>query len=129
MSSFSDYLETAALTWAFSSGAVTRPTGWYLALYTAAPGETGGGTEISTSGTGYARQSTTLTVSGNLATNGSAIEYPVATTSWGTITHVGVFDAASGGNLLAYGALAVSKTIGAGDVFRVPAGDLDITLT
>lgn len=129
MSSFSDYLETAALTWAFSSGAVTRPTGWHIALFTAAPSDAGGGTELSTSGTGYGRQSTTLTVSGNLATNGAAIEYPVAASAWGTITHVGVFDSASGGNLLAWGQLAASKDIGAGDVFRIPAGDLDITLT
>jgi hypothetical protein len=39
-----------------------------------------------------------------------------------------VFDAATSGNLLAYGALSASKAIGAGDVFRIPAGDLDITL-
>ena len=129
MSSFSDYLETAALTWAFSAGAVTRPTAWHVALFTAAPGEAGGGTELSTSGTAYARQSATFTVSGNLATNGSAIEYAVATSNWGTVTHVGIFDAASGGNLLAYAPLATSKSIGQGDVFRIPAGDLDITLT
>ncbi len=129
MSSFSDYLETAALKWAFTGDAVTRPTGWYVGLFTAAPGETGGGTELSTSGTAYARQSASLSVTGNLATNGGAIEYPVATSNWGTITHAAIFDAASGGNMLAYGPLAVSKSIGSGDVFRIPAGDLDITLT
>lgn len=124
--SFSNTFETTVLTWAFTTSSATRPTSWYLALYTSAPGEAGGGTEVS--GGGYARQSVTFTVSGNEATNSGAIEYPTATGSYGTVTHVGVFDAASGGNLIAYAALATSKAIDTGDVLRVPAGDLDITL-
>jgi hypothetical protein len=129
MSSFTDYLETAALNWAFSSNAVTRPTAWFVALFTAAPGETGGGTEISTSGTAYVRKSAAFTISGNLATNSAAIEWDVAASSWGTVTHIAVFDASTGGNMLAYAPLTASKTIASGDVFRIPAGDLDITLT
>ena len=124
--SFSNTFETTLLTWAFSSNSATRPTAWFLALYTAAPGEAGGGTEVS--GGGYARQSVAFTISGNEATNSGAIEYPTATSSYGTVTHVGVFDASSGGNLIAYAALATSKAIDTGDVLRVPAGDLDITL-
>ena len=124
--SFSNTFETTVLTWAFTTSSATRPTSWYLALYTSAPGEAGGGTEVS--GGGYARQSVTFTVSGNEATNSGAIEYPTATGSYGTVTHVGVFDASSGGNLIAYAALATSKVIDTGDVLRVPAGDLDITL-
>jgi hypothetical protein len=124
--SFSNTFETTVLTWAFTTSSATRPTSWHLALYTSAPGEAGGGTEVS--GGGYARQSVTFTVSGNEATNSGAIEYPTATGSYGTVTHVGVFDAASGGNLIAYAALATSKAIDTGDVLRVPAGDLDITL-
>lgn len=124
--SFSNTFETTVLTWAFTTSSATRPTSWYLALYTSAPGEAGGGTEVS--GGGYARQSVTFTISGNEATNSGAIEYPTATASYGTVTHVGVFDAASGGNLIAYAALATSKAIDTGDVLRVPAGDLDITL-
>ena len=76
----------------------------------------------------YLRQSATFTVSGNLGTNASAIEWPTATSPWGLISHVAVFDASSGGNMLAYAALTTSKSIGEGDVFRIPAGDLDITL-
>jgi hypothetical protein len=124
--SFSNTFETTLLTWAFSSNSATRPTAWFLALYTAAPGEAGGGTEVS--GGGYVRQSVAFTISGNEATNSGAIEYPTATSSYGTVTHVGVFDASSGGNLIAYAALATSKAIDTGDVLRVPAGDLDITL-
>ena len=124
--SFSNYLETEVLDFAFTTGTATRPTAWYLALYTAAPSDTGGGTEVS--GGGYARQSVTFTVSGNTASNNAAIEFPTATGNYGTVTHIGVFDASSGGNLLAYASLTTSKTIETGDVFRVPSGDLDITL-
>lgn len=124
--SFSNYLETEVLDWAFSTGTATRPTAWYLALYTAAPSDTGGGTEVS--GGGYARQSVVFTVTGNTASNNAAIEFPTATASYGTVTHIGVFDASTAGNLLAYAALTTSKAIDTGDVFRVPSGDLDITL-
>lgn len=124
--SFSNYLETEVLEWAFTASGGTRPTAWYLALFTAAPSDTGGGTEVS--GGAYARQSVTFTVSGNTASNNAAIEYPTATANYGTVTHIGVFDALSGGNLLAHAALTTSKLIETGDVFRVPSGDLDITL-
>lgn len=124
--SFSNTYETTVLQWTFTNGAVTRPTAWYLGLFTTAPGEAGGGTEVS--GGSYARQSVTFSVSGNLATNTAALEFPVATADWGTITHVAVYDASSGGNQIAYAALSTSKTIATGDVLRVPAGDLDITL-
>jgi hypothetical protein len=124
--SFTNDLETRALQWAFTTGSPTRPTAWYVGLFTAAPSDTGGGTEVS--GGSYARQAVTLTVSGNLATNGSAIEWPTASAGWGTITHVAIFDALTTGNMLVYAALTTSKTISTGDVLRIPAGDLDITL-
>jgi len=124
--SFSNTFETRVLTWVFTAGSATRPTEWHVALYTASPGEPGGGTEVS--GGGYARQSVAFTVSGNTASNTAALEYPTATSAYGTVTDVGVFDAATGGNLIAYAALTTSKTIDTGDVLRLPAGDLDITL-
>ena len=124
--SFSNTFETTVLTWVFTTSSATRPTEWHIALYTASPSDPGGGTEVS--GGGYARQSVTFTVSGNTASNTAAIEWPVATASYGTVTDVGVFDAASGGNLIAYAALTTSKAIDTGDVFRLPAGDLDVTL-
>lgn len=124
--SFTNYLETSVLQWALTNGTPTRPTAWYVGLFTAAPGEAGGGTEVS--GSGYTREAATFTVSGNLATNNAAIEWPTATGSWGTITHVAVFDAETSGNMLAYAAVAASKIISTGDVLRIPAGDLDVTL-
>ena len=124
--SFSNTYETIVLQWTFTNGAVTRPTAWYIGLFTAAPGEAGGGTEVS--GGGYVRKAVTFSVSGNLATNSAAVEFDVATADWGTITDIAVFDASTGGNQIAYATLTTSKTIATGDVLRVPAGDLDITL-
>lgn len=126
--SFSNTFETHVLNYVFTSTSVTRPTAWHLALFTSNPDEDASGTEVSTSGTAYARQSASFTVSGNQATTSAAIEFPTATASYGTVTHVGVFDASTGGNLIAYSALSTSKAVGTGDVFRVPAGDFDLTL-
>mgnify|MGYP001250408995 CR=1 FL=1 len=125
--SFSDYLENKVLAYVFSGTAFTQPGTKYLALYTSAPSDAGGGTEVS--GNGYARQSIAFTTTNNQSSNTSAVEFPTATASWGTITHIGVFDASTSGNLLAWAALAASKTIASGDVFRVNAGELDIDLT
>jgi hypothetical protein len=130
MAGFSDYLEDKVLDHVFGGNAYTAPGTLYVGLYTAAPSDSGGGTEVS--GGSYARKSMpAMTVSGTSpteATNGAAVEFITATDSWGTVTHVGVFDASSSGNLLAWAALTVSKTVSSGDVFRFDAGDLDITL-
>lgn len=126
--SFSNYLETEILDHVFAGNAYTAPTTLYLALYTADPDDTGGGTEVSTTGTAYARQTVTFTVTGNTATTSAAVEFPTATASYGTVVAVGVFDALTAGNLMAYAGLTVDKAIDTGDVFRIPAGDLDITL-
>tara|TARA_B110000483_G_scaffold144340_1_gene172323 strand:+ start:4504 stop:4881 length:378 start_codon:yes stop_codon:yes gene_type:complete len=123
--SFSNTYETIVLKFAFNADSVTRPTNWYLGLFTSNPGE-GGGTEIS--GNGYTRKAVTFTVTGDTATNSGAVEFDVATGSWGTISHVAVFDAASGGAQIAYAALTTAKAIDTGDVLRFPVGDVDITL-
>lgn len=124
--SFSNTLETNVLKWAFTADSATRPTAWYVALYTSNPADDNSGTELS--GSAYARTSATFTVSGNQATTSAAVEFPEATGSWGTVSHVAVFDASTGGNMLAYAALTTAKAIGTGDILRIPAGDLDITL-
>jgi|TARA_R100000482_G_scaffold117569_1_gene61194 hypothetical protein len=127
--SFSNTYETHVLNYVFTNTSVTRPTAWYVALFTSNPAEDASGTEVSTSGTAYARQTVAFTVSGNLATNSGAVEFPTATGSgFGTVTHIGVYTASTSGDLIAYSALSASKAISAGDVFRIPAGDLDITL-
>lgn len=126
--SFSNFLETEILDHVFGGAAYTAPATHYLALFTAAPGETGGGTEVTTVGSAYARLPVAFTTTGNTTSNTAAVEYATATATFGTVTHVGVFDAVTAGNLMAYATLSSSKTIDTGDVFRVPAADLDITL-
>jgi len=124
--SFSNYLETELLDHVFANNAYTSPSAVYVGLFTSNPDEDGSGTEVS--GGSYARQAGTFSVTGNTATTTAAIEFPTATATWGTITHVGIYDASSAGNLLAYASLTSSKNITSGDVFRIPTGDLDITL-
>ena len=131
MSSFTDYTENLALTYLFTTGSATRPTAWYVGLFTAAPSDTGGGTEVS--GNGYARVVTgTITVSGTSptnATNAAAIEFAAASGgNWGTIGWAAIFDASTGGNMIAWAPLTVSKAINDGDIFRIPASSLSITL-
>jgi|TARA_R100000808_G_C2154305_1_gene165204 hypothetical protein len=130
MAGFTDYLENKVLIHVFGGTAYTAPSTLYVGLFTAAPSDTGGGTECS--GGSYARKSMPdMTVSGTsptTATNGAAVEFVTATGAWGTVTHCGVFDAATSGNLLGWAALTASKTVASGDVFRFDAGDLDITL-
>ena len=129
MSGFSDYLEDKVLNHVFAGSAFTAPSTLHVALYTVAPSDTGGGTEVS--GGAYARQTGAFTVSGTnptTATNSAAIEYPTATANYGTVVAVGILDASSSGNLLAYSTLDASKVVSSGDVFRFNAGDLDITL-
>ena len=127
MAGFSNYLETKVLEDVFGGSAYTAPGTLYVALFTAAPSDTGGGTEVS--GGAYARQTAAFTVSGDTGSNTSAIEYATATADYGTVVAMGVFDASTSGNLLAYGTLTTSKTVSNGDVFRFNAGAIDITLT
>ena len=129
MAGFSDNLEDKVLDHVFGGTAYTAPTTLYVALYTVAPTDTGGGTEVS--GGGYVRKTAAFTVSGTsptTASNSAAVEYPTATANYGTVVAVGIFDALSGGNLLAYANLDTSKVVSTGDVFRFNTGDLDITL-
>lgn len=129
--SFTDYLEDKVLKHVFTNTAYTAPTTLYIGLFTVAPTDAGGGTEVSTAGTNYARQSMAFTVSGTnptQAANTAAVEWGTAASSWGTIVAAAVFDAASGGNMLAWGDLTANKTISAGDVFRFPISNFTVTL-
>jgi len=125
--SFTNFLETEILDHVFGGNAYSAPATLYVGLFTAvSDAEAGTATEVS--GGGYARQSAAFTVSGNTASNSASIEYPTATASYGTVTHVGIYDASTGGNLMCTASLTASKAIDTGDVFRIPTGDLDITL-
>jgi hypothetical protein len=119
--------ETTVLTWLLTTESATRPTVWYVGLFTSDPGETGAGTEVS--GFGYARTAVTFTVTGDTASNSAGVEFPAATGGdWGTVSHIGIIDAETGGTMIVHAALDAAKTIADGDVFRIPTGDLDVTL-
>lgn len=126
--SLTNAFETHTLQYLLTTDSVTRPTSWYIGLFTSDPTDTGSaGTEVAT-GTGYARTAVTFTVTGDTASNSAAVEFPAASGgNWGTISHIGVMDAATGGNMIVHSALTTAKAINDGDVFRIPTGDLDIT--
>lgn len=127
MAGFSDYLELEVLDHVFGGASYTAPATIYVALYTVAPSDTGGGTEVS--GGGYARQSMAFgTASSGSISNSGSVEFPTATADYGTVVAMGLFDASSAGNLLAYGNLTTSKTVSNGDVFRFNASSVTISL-
>ncbi len=128
MAEMSNFLENALINATLRATSYTSPATVFLALYTTDPTDADTGTECS--GTGYARQSVTFGAPANgVSTNSAAVEYAQAGNSWGTITHIGIRDAVSAGNLLYHSPLDASKTIATGDVFRVAIGSLSVTLT
>lgn len=127
MAEISNYLENALINGTLRGTTYTAPTTTYLALYTNDPTDADTGTEIT--GGSYVRQAITFSSPSNGATsNSSAIEFPQATADWGTITHVGIRDAVTSGNLLYHSALDTSKTIANGDIFKITSTNLSVTL-
>ncbi len=127
MAEMSNYLENALINATLRNTSYTSPTTTYLALYTSDPTDADTGTEVS--GGSYARQAITFGAPSNgVSTNSAAIEFPQATGSWGTVTHVGIRDASTSGNLLYHTPLDVSKTIASGDIFKIAIGSLSVTL-
>lgn len=125
MAQMSTYLENALLNHVLRNVGYTSPAGVYAALYTTDPTGADSGTEVT--GGSYARQALTFAApSGGSTSNSADVNFPVATGSWGTITHVGIRDAASGGNLLYVGALTVSQTVANGNQFVFKAGQLTV---
>lgn len=126
MSALSNHLETLLLNWHLTAGTAARPTAWYLAVGT---GSSDTGLTGEPSGNGYARQSITFSVTDDTASNSNAITIgPCTTTNWGTVSHFGIYDAETGGNLLWHGALTASKLVEVGDSLTVAIGDIDLTL-
>jgi len=128
MSAISNYLENALINATLRNTTYTSPSVVYAGLFTSDPTDAGSGTEVS--GGSYARKAITFAAPSNGVTTNSAAacEFDQATGSWGTITHFGIFDALSGGNLLYHGALTTSKTIASGDVFKFPTSSVTVTL-
>jgi len=138
MAALSNYLENALLGLLFNDDAFSAPD-TYVALYTDDPTDADVGTEVT--GGSYARErvydngggAPDWTVAaadgiGYKVENDDDITFTTATAAWGTVTHFGIRDAASGGNLLFHGVLGDSKTVGIGDVFKITAGLLAMRL-
>jgi len=127
LGAISNYLENALINAIFRNLPYTSPTTVYAALYTSDPTDTDVGTEVS--GGGYVRQPITFGAPNNgVASNSADVVFPVATADWGTITHFGIRDAETGGNLLYYGPLTVNKTILAGDQLIIKTGNITVSL-
>jgi hypothetical protein len=105
----------------------TSPTTAYIGLFTSAPNDSGGGTEVS--GGSYARQAASFSAaSGGLTTTDTDITFPQATGNWGTVVAIGIHDADTSGNLLMYTDLTTSKTIETGDILKISTGSLTVAL-
>lgn len=127
MAAMSNYLENALINATLRNTSYTSPATVYVALFTSDPTDAGSGTEVS--GGSYARKAATFGAPSNGAsTISSAIEFDQATGSWGTVTHFGIYDASTSGNLLYHGALTASKAIDTGDVFKFASSALTVTL-
>lgn len=121
----SDVLESAVLNYVFRGVAMPTLTSVYVSLHTSDPTDAGSGTEVS--GGSYARVAVTRTTGSWAApsdnagaqqtSNSAAITFPTPSANWpGPITHVGIFDAATAGNLLYSAALGTPRTVNNGDV-------------
>lgn len=123
MSALTDYAEAEVAKYLFTSEAMgTRPTAWYVALHTADPTETGAVAEVS--GSSYARQAVTLNRTAGQVVNAGAVTFPAVTATPYTTSHVSIWDAVSGGNCLAKGALAIAKLHAVGESANFAAGEL-----
>ena len=130
MAALSDHAEKLLLDWLMTTGSATRPTAWFVALYTAAPSDSGGGTEVS--GSGYSRQAVTFDAASSpdgVTNNTGAVTFTASGGSWGTITHIGIFDASTSGNLLWHGALTTPRTVNDTDTLTFAIGAIELELS
>lgn len=126
MSKLSNYLENALINEVLRNTNYAPASPIYLALYTSDPTDADSGVEVS--GTSYARQAITFNAPSNgVCTSAADVTFPVAGGAWGTITHFGIRDALTSGNLLVYGALTASKVINSGDQIKFVAGSVSVT--
>jgi hypothetical protein len=130
---FSDYLEAQLLQHVFGTAPYAKPAGLWVALYTTPSTDAAPGNEVLPA-VGYARVAATFGVApvqqdGSSAMwNTSVMQFPVATADWGVVTHCGIHDAATAGNLLASGQLAVQKQVDLGDAVRFAANQFIVAL-
>lgn len=124
---FTDYMEAAVMNWFRGTNMPAAPANVYVGLFTVAPTDAGGGTEVS--GGGYGRVAIPWSaITGGLIENVNQIAFAVASANWGTVVAVGLFDAASGGNMVAWGALAANVTVNSGQRFVFDPNQLTLAV-
>ena len=129
MAEMSDYLEVKLLNLTLNGTAFTAVNNPYVSLHTANPTYAGTGTEVS--GGSYAwTASSFATASGTsgLVASDADITFPTATGTWGVVGWIGLWDASTGGNMLYHTALDATKTVDAGDIFKITTGNLTVAL-
>jgi hypothetical protein len=120
--SLSNYVENAIINWFRGTDFPAAPPALYTALFTVDATEAGGGTEASYPG--YARQTVSLTAPPGPVSNQGPVAWAAVAGATTTITGVGLYDAASGGNQLAYDNTMTDKAVPVGDVPEFAAGAL-----
>jgi hypothetical protein len=127
MAEMSNFLENALINATLRNTTYTSVATIYVALYTTDPTDADTGTEVT--GGSYARTSVTFAAPSNGVSLSSAdVTFPTCTAGWGTVTHIGLRDASTAGNLLYHTPLDTSKTIDTGDIFKISTGNLSVTL-
>lgn len=130
MSDMSSFLKVKLLNLTLNGTAYAGMNNPYVSLHTADPTDAGTGTEVS--GTGYARvQAEFNTATGTDASETTSTDTTWAAAGsggWGTVGWIGLWDASTSGNMIYHTALDASKTIDEGDVFKIVAGSLTVTL-
>lgn len=126
MGDHTTYLKNKILDHVYRNVSYTPPAAVYMGLFTAAPSDAGGGTEVS--GGGYARQAITFgAASSGVIANTAAIDFSASGANFGTITHIGIFDASTAGNLLDWKSLSASVVVNDAETLRFPIGYLTET--
>jgi hypothetical protein len=127
MSELSNYLENKLLDHVLRNVSYTSPTTVYVGLYTSDPADDNSGTEVS--GGSYARQILSVTTAtAGIVTSSADVTFPQATAQWGTISHIGLLDAVTSGNLLMHTPLTTSRVVELGDVIKISTGSLTASL-
>jgi hypothetical protein len=128
---FSTYLRDAILSWIKGTAFPSPPANLYIAFYSGDPGRTGtGGTDITTSVRAAGRIAiassgwSAITAVGNsrVISNSSGLTIGSAASTISS-THIGIWDASSGGNFIAK-AVAPYSFI-SGTSYSIAIGDLD----
>lgn len=134
--SLSDFLELELLDHVLGNAAYSAPATIYVGLWTSALTDAStGSTAGEVSGGSYARASVTNNATNwpaaaaGAKSNGTDITFPTATGSWGTVTHAGILDAATTGNMLFWFDLTTSKTVSSGDIVKFTASSIAVSLT